>query len=242
MEAIALMKEKDTATRGRPAKANAELQRNFYETVLLPMMSKVADDKLVLLFLDASHFVMGCDFLGYIYGKVRRFVKTFSGRKRYNVLGALNFVTKKVTTVTNDAYITATEICEMLRKVAAEYEGKAIHIVLDNARYQKCRVVMELAKKLHITLHFMPPYSPNLNLIERLWKHVKSRLRSKYYSQFDAFKESINTIISDTDKGGKVLVDRLIGESVQIFDTLVPINEHTFVSIKVNEKNANLVA
>ena len=52
-------------------------------------MSKAAEDKLVLLFLDASHFVMGCDFLGYIYGKVRRFVKTFFGRKRYNVLGAL---------------------------------------------------------------------------------------------------------------------------------------------------------
>ena len=115
-------------------------------------MSKAAEDKLVLLFLDASHFVMGCDFLGYIYGKVRRFVKTFSGRKRYNVLGALNFVTKKVTTVANDAYITATEVCEMLRKVAAEYKGKAIHIVLDNARYQKCEVVMNLADKLLIIL------------------------------------------------------------------------------------------
>ena len=55
----------------------------------------------VLLFLDASHFVMGSDFLGAIYGKVRRFVTTFSGRQRYNVLGAINFVTKKVTTVTN---------------------------------------------------------------------------------------------------------------------------------------------
>ena len=219
-----------------PAKANAELQRSFYETVLLPLMSKAAEDKLVLLFLDASHFVMGCDFLGYIYGKVRRFVKTFSGRKRYNVLGALNFVTKKVTTVANDAYITATEVCEMLRRVATEYKGKTIHIVLDNARYQKCEVVMKLADKLHITLHFMPPYSPNLNLIERLWKHVKSRLRSKYYSQFNAFKESIDSIINDTDKGSKALVDGLIGESVQIFDSLVPINDNSFVVIKTTKE------
>jgi hypothetical protein len=120
-------------------------------------MSGAAKNKLVLLFLDGSHFVMGCDFLGCIYGKVRRFIKTFSGRKRYNVLGALNFVSKKITTVANDTYITATEVCEMLRKVAAEYKGKAIHIVLDNARYQKCAVVMEQAEKLHITLHFMPP-------------------------------------------------------------------------------------
>jgi transposase len=199
-------------------------------------MSRAAKDKLVLLFLDASHFVMGCDFLGYIYGKVRRFVKTFSGRKRYNVLGALNFVTKKVTTVANDAYITATEICEMLRKVAAEYKGKTVHIVLDNARYQKCVVVMDLAKKLNITLHFMPPYSPNLNLIERLWKHVKSKLRSKYYNQFDVFKESIDSIINDTDKGSKALIDRLIGESVQIFDSLVPVNDNSFVVIKTTKE------
>jgi transposase len=205
------------------------LQRSFYEEVLVPLTTKAAENSLALLFLDASHFVMGCDFLGYIYGKVRRFVKTFSGRKRYNVLGALNFVTKKVTTVANDAYITATEVCEMLRKVAAEYMGQTVHIVLDNARYQKCETVMELAKELHITLHFMPPYSPNLNLIERLWKYVKSRLRSKYYGQFDAFKDSIDSIIADADKGSKALVDGLIGEFVQIFDSLVPVNESSFV-------------
>jgi transposase len=205
-------------------------------------MSKAEKNKLVLLFLDGSHFVMGCDFLGYVYGKVRRFIKTFSGRKRYNVLGALNFVTKKVTTVANDKYITATEVCEMLRKLAAEYKGKAIHIILDNARYQKCLIVMELAKELHITLHFMPPYSPNLNLIERLWKHVKSRLRSKYYDQFDAFKESIDSIINDADKDDKVLIDSLIGESVQIFDSLVLVNENSFVVSKTDKKEAGTAA
>ncbi|MDR3165030.1 MAG: IS630 family transposase, partial [Synergistaceae bacterium] len=82
-------------------------QRDYYDTILLPLMTKAKENELTLLFLDASHFVMGCDFLGYIYGKTRRFIKTFSGRKRYNVLGALNFVTKKVTTVANDTYITA---------------------------------------------------------------------------------------------------------------------------------------
>lgn len=195
-------------------------------------MSKATDNKLVLLFLDASHFVMGCDFLGYIYGTTRRFIKTFSGRKRYNVLGALNFVTKEVTAVTNDAYITATEVCEILRRIAEKYNGKAVHIVLDNARYQKCSVVMTLAKELNINLHFMPPYSPNLNLIERLWKHVKNRLRSKHYDQFNAFKETIDIIVDDTDKGSKEFVDTLISEAVQIFDTFTPINGNTFVDCK----------
>ena len=150
-----------------PAKANSLIQRGYYDNILLPLISKAKKNKLTLLFLDGSHFVMGCDFLGYIYGKARRYVKTFSGRKRYNVLGALNFATKKVTVVANDAYITAAEVCEMLLKVAAEYGGKPVHIVLDNARYQKCMVVTSLAQELGIALHYIPPYSPNLNLIER---------------------------------------------------------------------------
>jgi len=225
-----------------PAKANVSDQRCFYDTVLQPLMSEATREKLTLLFLDASHFVMGCDFLGYIYGITRRFIKTFSGRKRYNVLGALNYVTKKVTTVTNETYITAASVCEMLRKIAVEYAGKTVHIILDNASYQRCGAVTSLAKELGILLHFIPPYSPNLNLIERLWKHVKSRLRSKYYDQFENFKETINNIIEDTDKGSKKFIDKLIGESVQMFDTLLPVNDNSFACNKAVNEKANTAA
>ena len=176
------------------------------------------------MFMDASHFVMGCDFLGYIYGITRRFIRTYSGRKRYNVLGALNFVSKKVSTVANDTYITASEICELLKKVAAEYAGTLIYIILDNARYQKCLIVTELANQLGIHLVYIPPYSPNLNLIERLWKHVKSRLRTKYYDDFNVFQEKITSIISDTDKCDLAIINRLIGEKVQLFDETIALN------------------
>ena len=218
-------------------------QRWFYNTVLVPLMSKAKKNKLTLLFLDGSHFVMGSDFLGYIYGLTRRFVKTFSGRKRYNVLGALNFVTKKVTVVANDTYIKAAEICEMLEKLAVEYAGKPLHIILDNARYQKCKIVTNLALELGIALHYIPPYSPNLNPIERLWKHVKSKLRTKYYDQFYDFKKTIDLIIEDTDRGSKEFIDKLIGESVQLFDDLVPINDNSYaVECANNEKKKDVIA
>jgi transposase len=151
-------------------------------------------------------------------------------------------MTKKVTTVTNDTYITAAEVCEMLWRVAAEYAGKPVHIVLDNARYQKCEVVRNLAQELGIVLHYIPPYSPNLNLVERLWKHVKARLRSKYYDRFDDFKDTIDSIIEDTSKGSKKLIDKLIGELVQIFDTLVPINENSFVVKNVDKEKVYIAA
>ncbi len=104
-------------------------------------MEKAKNGDVVLLFMDASHFVMGCDFLGFIYGRARRFVRTFSGRMRYNVLGAIDFITKKVLTVTNDKYITATQVCELLEKISKEYEGKSTYVLLDNASYQQCKVV-----------------------------------------------------------------------------------------------------
>jgi transposase len=181
-----------------PAKADPEKQRVFYDTLLHLLMKQAQNGKIALLFIDASHFVMGCDFLGYIYGKARRFIKTFSGRMRYNVLGALNFATKKVSTVVNDTYITSKEVCELLAKVAFEYAGKPIYMVLDNAKYQKCKLVQDCASLYKINLVYIPPYSPNLNLIERLWKFVKSQLRTKYYENFDIFQEKIDSIINST--------------------------------------------
>ena len=217
-----------------PARADTGKQRSFYENELQPLMSEAEKSKLVLLFLDASHFVMGCDFLGYIYGKVRRFVLTFSGRMRYNVLGAIDYTTKKVLTVTNESYITATEVYKMLHKISNAYSGKEIHMILDNARYQKCKAVMELAEELAIHLHYIPAYSPNLNLIERLWKFVKGELRAKYYSDFGMFREKIDSIIDSTSKENKEKVSQLIGQKIQLFDGLVLSCQNTFVPAKAN--------
>lgn len=193
-------------------------------------MEQAEKSELVLLFLDASHFVMGCDFLGGIYGTARRFVLTFSGRKRYNVLGAMDYATKKVLTVTNDSYITAAEVCEMLRKISEAYAGKTIHIVLDNARYQKCKAVQDLAQHLDIHLDYIPPYSPNLNLIERLWKFVKGELRSRYYDDFTIFRQRIDSIIDSTSDTNKDKVSKLIGQKVQLFDGLLSLCKNTFAA------------
>jgi len=221
-----------------PAKADPEEQCAFYCDILKPLMDQAKEGTLTLLFMDASHFVMGCDFLGYIYGTTRRFIKTYSGRKRYNVLGALNYVSKKVLTVANESYITASEVCELMKKVAIEYFGKPIFIILDNAKYQKCTIVTELAKQLSVHLVFIPPYSPNLNFIERLWKHVKNKLRTKYYDVFEDFQNKIDSIITDTDKNDITVVNRLIGEKVQLFNKLRIDCYETVHELKVEKKAA----
>ena len=126
----------------------------------------------------------------------------------------------------------------MLRKVSAEYAGKKIHIVLDNARYQKCEMVTSLAKELAIDLVFLPPYSPNLNLIERLWKFTKGKLRVKYYSDFKSFREAIDSIVNGTSTVFKEQIVTLIGEKIQLFDDLKLICDNTFTVQKQEDDQA----
>ena len=87
------------------------------------------------------------------------------------MLGAINAISKELVLVTNTSYISSIEICQLLVKIAGRRrQAVPITIVLDNARYQRCKLVIAKAEELGIELLFLPPYSPNLNLIERLWK------------------------------------------------------------------------
>ena len=137
---------------------------------------------------------------------------------RYNVLGALNFVSKEMTTVTNDSYITATQVVELLDKLAQQYTVVPIYLILDNAKYQRCKLVQEHAKALGITIVYLPPYSPNLNLIERFWKLIKKELGSAYFEVFADFCKNIDILSNSTHKELKSDMDSLIGEKVQLFD------------------------
>ena len=136
-------------------------------------------------------------YLGFLWCYARTFISSPSGRHRYNVLGALDAVTKEVITFTNEDYINSTSVCALLDKIF-HGGGKAIPItvVMDNARYQRCELVKQHAKKLNIELLFLPSYSPHLNLIERLWKFVKKEcLYSVYYESFAEFKKAINCLL-----------------------------------------------
>jgi len=113
--------------------------------------------------------------------------------------------------ITNETYINAESVCSLLRKIALMNIRVPITLVLDNARYQKCAIVAELALKLNIELFFLPAYSPNLNLIERLWKFVKKEvLYSKYYSDFRSFELAISDCLNQTHTTHKQQLDSLL--------------------------------
>lgn len=199
------------------AKADVQKQKLFREYVLNPLIERAKSGLIELFFLDASHFVMG-GFPARVWWFVRVFVKTSSGRKRFNVLGALNFITHKIETICNDTYITSAQIVEMLEKLSKNCT-KPISVVLDNAAYQHCDLVREAADRLGIQLIYLTTYSPNLDLIERVWKLVKSRvLHFAYFDTFEDFSYKIKDFVNDLHILCKSDLDSLITSNFHIVD------------------------
>jgi transposase len=167
-------------------------------------------------FADASHFVYGA-FLGYLWSAVRRFVPTGSGRQRLNVLGAVGYGTARMITVINRGAIGAEQVCELLREIHRRCR-KPVTVVLDNASYHRARIVRDLAAALNIELLFLPPYSPNLNLIERVWKLVKKlALNARTLADFDEFAESVTSTVGRLDTEHRELLLNLLTPNFQDF-------------------------
>ncbi len=160
-------------------------------------------------------------FLGYLWSFCRIFIQAPAGRQRFNVLGALDAISHQLITVTNDTYIKADSLCQLMQKLRGLTPSLPIVLILDNARYQKCALVWMMARDLKIELLYLPPYSPNLNLIERLWKFVKKKcLYSIYYADFNAFSQAISTCLEHTQDTYQVELDSLLTLNFQTFDNI----------------------
>jgi transposase len=171
-------------------------QAKFLETELKPKLDAALAGDGHVFFVDAAHFVLGT-FVCCLWSFTRIFVRAASGRQRFNVLGAWNAVTRELITVTNTTVVNTETMCELLRKIAAVGLVRPTTLVLDNARYQRNAVVQDLAAQLGIRLLFLPSYSPNLNLIERLWKFTKRRsLYGRYHPTFAGFRAAIEETLN----------------------------------------------
>ncbi len=170
--------------------------------------------------MDAAHFVM-LPFLGYVYSLAVRYLKRASGRKRFNVLGALHAVRHEVVILTNHDTINAVSVCELLLQLAYRYTDLPLVVILDNARYQKCTLVLDTARYLNIQLVFLPPYSPNLNLIERLWRFVKKEvLYNCYYDHYSQFCTAITDCLVQTQTTHRPSLKTLLSLKFQSFQNV----------------------
>jgi transposase len=197
---------------------HVEAQAAFLEAELKPRLEAAQAGRGHVFFVDAAHFVFGT-FLCCLWSFARIFVRAASGRQRFNVLGAWDAVARRLIAVTNTTVVNTETMCELLRKIATEGLAGPITLVLDNARYQHNAAVKALATQLGITLLFLPSYSPNLNLIERLWKFIKRRsLYGRYHPRFADFRATIEGTLDGLPTTHAEQLETLMTLNFQLFE------------------------
>jgi transposase len=184
-------------TRLIPGKAqDVVVQKNFISLMESLYDCAKRNDKEVLLYADPMHQVhnVETDYAWQEIGRAgTREISSNTGRRRLNIIGAINPITMQPTILLEEENCNADSIVRLLKAIKNQYnQAETICLILDNARYQKGIVAQSMAKELGIDLVYLPPYSPNLNLIERLWKFFKKKvMKNKYYEDFKTFKRAI---------------------------------------------------
>ena len=183
-------------------------------------LRKAENKEIHLLFSDPMHLIHNT--IKGLCWQEKGTKKTFrissnTGRKRISIIGAIDVLEKKFSGLITETNCDREVIKVEMDIIRERYpDNKPIVIFADNARYQKSSEVREYAAKQNIILKFIPTYSPNLNLIERLWKFVKKKLRNKYYQELKEFQEAIVKICHDIDTKYLSEVSNLINHKFQI--------------------------
>jgi transposase len=174
----------------------------------------INDDKQVLLFMDPMHQIHNNenDYVWQPKGKeVTKQVLSNTGRKRLNIIGAINPVTMQPTIILTEENCSAEVIEAFLEEIKKQYnQATSICIILDNARYQRSDIVQTTAAFFNINLIYLPPYSPNLNLIERLWRYFKKQImKNKYYPDYKTFELAVETFFINFEER-KIEIEKLL--------------------------------
>jgi transposase len=194
---------------GVPAKADREKQEKFIE--YYGNLKKKCGKKEPIYFADSVHPQHQTELTyGWIAKGERKEVATTAYQKRLNFIGGISLNGHRFTYHQADR-IDANSICDFLWKIRQANSGKYfVHVIWDNARPHKNDQVDELAKELGIKLHYLPPYSPNLNPVERIWKLMHEKVRyNKYYEKFSEFTEATLDFFKRIGRKKNVLRERI---------------------------------
>lgn len=172
-----------------PGKADEQRQKEFlkkYRKIRREMQKE-----------DSMYFIDGCHpqhnsvaAYGWIKTGTEKQLLSNAAYQRINIHGALNIDTLKVL-ANYEKRLDEESVLDMLERLRREQPKGIINLVLDNAGYYKATRVQAYAKGLGIRLLYLPPYSPNLNIIERLWLFYKKQvLHNRYYDSFEKFKRN----------------------------------------------------
>jgi transposase len=170
------------------------------------MKQECKEEKSVILFSDAVHQLHTTHNWYAVQFKGKKNTKVLAsntGRNRFTVIWAVNPQTCQTSFVTTTGMCNQEVVKLLIDEICKDYKSdienwKKIYLILDNARYQRAKEVTLYAEKMKVELCFLPPYCPHLNVIERLRKWLKKKLRNRYIPLFTEFCDIITDIMKST--------------------------------------------
>jgi transposase len=185
--------------KGQPYKLDRDRQASFIKKYKRLKKRVGSEDK--LLFMDSVHPTQATK-LGYGWiktGKTKQ-INTSASRTRVNLVGAIELGNLGKAQVCEYEKINALTIVDFMSSLRKKYTSTVkIHLILDQAGYHRALDVREAAKKLGIKLHYLPPYSPNLNPIERLWKVMNEYARNnRFFETPKKFRDALTNFFEKT--------------------------------------------
>jgi transposase len=203
-----------------PAKADLAKQEEFIEKYL----NLVADtpENEPILFIDAAHPTMATKVVcGWIKKGVDKPIAQTASRTRVNIVGAIELATMNVISCRPD-YVNAETIVAFFDQIKTAYpNAPKTHIILDQSGYHRSQLVRDAALEKNFELHYLPPYSPNLNSIERLWKVMNEEERDNvFFSSAKIFRDTINNFF---DVKLPKIAQSLRGRINDNFQTIKPV-------------------
>lgn len=203
-----------------PAKADLAKQEEFIEKYLNLVADTPANEP--ILFIDAAHPTMATKVVcGWIKKGVDKPIAQTASRTRVNIVGAIELATMNVISCRPD-YVNAETTVAFFDQIKTAYPGAPkIHIILDQSGYHRSQLVRDAALEKNIELHYLPPYSPNLNSIERLWKVMNEEERDNvFFSSAKMFRDAINNFF---DVKLPKIAQSLRGRINDNFQTIKPV-------------------
>lgn len=194
---------------GVPAKADKKKQEEFIAKY--KRLRQRSAGKEPIFFADSVHPQHQTRLTyGWIAKGERKAIATTARQRRLNIIGGISldghrFVYKKADKITNESI--KLFLSELRRQRSRDIK---IHVVWDNAAYHRSKEIKKHAKKLNIKLHYLPPYSPNLNPIERMWKLMHEHVTyNQYYEKFSQFSDATINFLKTIGRKKKLLRARI---------------------------------
>ena len=200
-----------------PGKANEEDQLQFLEELEKLKNKMLPEDK--VLYVDGVHPQHNSlPSYGWLPKGEETKLKSNTGRQRANISGALDSETHEIHVQEYATLNAETTIAFFKSLERKNPDAQTIYLILDNAGYYKGDKIRAFLKTSRIKLIFLPPYAPNLNLIERFWKFFKKKvLYNQYYKTFSEFRDScLNFFKKSNLKKFKKELDSLLSDKFQI--------------------------